>query len=635
MLTSGYMDLGSFSFVHAQALVEGRVDGIDDIKSIGRERPLPMAQMPMAQFAQLAFSRPENPAAARPAESRKSYLDYAAHEATSAFGRLVLKESPEESKNHSDAEKYEKMFLTSVPLFLSRRGAVSLTAGMFALNEASPDESLRTQATDMTLGGLKGASLKLTLAGMSTLKGSPAMKGVSLGLADRSVQATLTRQNWIDPRTGEFSGRLGAFNTVQQAGNLRALATDAVLFGATEFVVGKLNYMSKGAFYRNPILPLIASGGIFGISTGAAEEVTRQQKAGEDFSLSKVMYRAGMSGSVTALASSVGGIDRARSLRIDYSKAETRGFFQENSRPVPERVAQFNRLDAGQIELKSSPMTIVKQLNDVAYLAEVAVPNAAPKPVVFRLTETPEMRARYANELLEYRLHRALKPGTSSRTVVDAEAVINNQRRPGYLQEIKGGSLEDALRSMASAREGLVTDRATARSLSGDKLLYNQYEKLWVERMLMQEWDNHAHNMLKDGKQLSNIDFADALPAAKYRTDLVPTWGKTVSQVSLLNDRLIGQFSGKPLSVETHSMLKDFVTDFNTPAGMTALGAAGHSRAQVTGLMGRAQWFVESGKMPTRDVPNLAVQASLRTLYLLRKGQSQRFEKEPLANPAQ
>jgi len=605
--------------------VEDSVDGIHE--KLAKTEPRDKTWEEVVQANLTIGSTTNSPTFESSGQQPRSYLDHAAHGATSMLAQLTLGETEQESQSHTDFEKYSKMFAMAVPLFLSRKGAVSLTVGMYALNEARPEDSIQTQIGDGLLGGAKGLALKGTLKGMSAINGSPAMKGMAMGFVDRSAQTALTRQNWIDPRTGEVSGQRAVLNTIHEAANPRALALDAVLFGGTEFTVGKLNYATKGAFYRNPALPTVASGAIFGAATGASEEVSRQSKNGESFDLSKVLYRSGLSSAVTASAASIGALDRAKSLRIENHDAHT---VFDTKAPIPDVVTKFNTHDIRQIELKSSPLTVKRQLNDIAFLGEVKVPSGDVKQVIFRLTETPEMRARFANEMLDYRLHRALKPGTESRTIVEAEASINSQKRPGYIQELRGGSLEDGLRSMSMAREGMVTDRAAARSLSKDPFLFNQYEKLWVERMLMQEWDSHAHNMLMGpGKKLSNIDFDAAMPPAKYKSDYVPTWGKTASIVSLLNDRLIGQFSGKPLSPDSRRMVSDFVTDFNTPAGRQALGGAGHSIAQVDGLIGRARWFADTGKMPTRDTPNLFIQTTLRALYLMRKGQSPRFEKEP------
>ncbi|MBX9668303.1 MAG: hypothetical protein K2X93_11815 [Candidatus Obscuribacterales bacterium] len=551
----------------------------------------------------------------------RTYLDHAVDHTVSLFGQLVLGDEERESHGHDEVEKYSKMFLKAVPLFADRKRAVSLTICAFGLDQASPSDKLGIQLTDFTLGGLKGATLKGTLMGAGAFRGSPAVKGMAMGFAHRTVDAGLTRQTWIDATSGEFSSRKGLLNTFFQAAEPKALATDAVLFGTTEFAVGRLNYASKGAFYRHPALPVVASGGIFGLGSGAGEEIIRQKHAKEDFDLSKVFYRAGLSSSVNMMAASVGGLDRMRTLRLNPSKERS-----ETNGPVPERVRRFNEVDSHQTDLKDSPIVIKKQFNDVAYLAEVQTPTGT-KQAIFRVTDSPEMKTRYSNELLDYQMHRAMKLGTRALTVVDREVAINGKQRPGYLQELGGRSFEDALRGVAQERFGSSSDRAAAQALSKDPALAQQYEQVWISKLLLQQWDNHAHNKVlhPDGK-MSNIDLADPIPAARYRTDYIPSWGKTASRVSLLNDKLTPQLAGKPLTLESRSLLKDFVRDFDSSAGRTALGGAGHNAAQVDGLLGRARYFAEVGRMPSRDMPNLFVEGTLRALYLLRKGQSPRFE---------
>lgn len=150
-------------------------------------------------------------------EKPRSYLDHAAHESTSLLARLTLGESEAQSRSHTDFEKYSKMFGMAVPLFLSRKGAVSLTLGMYALNEARPEDAVETQLVDAALGAAKGLAIKSTLQGMSAINGSPAMKGMAMGFVDRTSQAALTRQNWIDPKTGEVSGQRAVLHTINEA----------------------------------------------------------------------------------------------------------------------------------------------------------------------------------------------------------------------------------------------------------------------------------------------------------------------------------------------------------------------------------------------------------------------------------
>jgi len=558
-------------------------------------------------------------------QPRQSYLDIGVEDVVSAFGQCVLQETPEESRRHDEVEKYGKMFVKTAPLFLDRKRAVSLTVGIYGADQASPSDGAVTQLADFTLGGTKGLALKGTVAGLGAIKASPAIKGISLGIVNRTVDTGLTRQSWMNPTTGEYSARIGIANTAIAAADPRALVTDAVLFGASEWTMGRLNYATKGAFYRNPALPVVASGGIFGAGSGATEEVMRQKQAGENFDLSKVLFRAGLSAGVNSLAASVGAVDRARQLRL--APPAERAAMHDSKAPVSDRVLRFNELDARQLEL--GPLTIKQQLNDVAFLAEARTPTGGSKPVIFRLTDTPDMKMRFSNELLDYQMHRAIGFDTKSLAVVGSEAVIGGQRRPGYVQELGGRSFEDALRSMATQQYGISTDRAAARILRNNPDISSQNEQVWIAKMLQLQWDNHGHNkVMHPDRKMSVIDNADLIPAAVYKTDYIPSWGKTASRVSLLEDRLIGQTAGKPISQKSRDLMQDFVKSFDTPAGRTALGGAGHSPAQVDGILGRSRYFAEVGTMPTRDTPNLLVSATLRALYMLKKGQSLRFEQQ-------
>lgn len=554
----------------------------------------------------------------------RTYLDHAAEESVSLFARVMLQEDDQQSRSHDEVEKYGKMFVKAVPLFLDRKRAVSLTVGIYGADQASPDDSVGTQLTDFTLGGAKGLAMKTTLNQLGAWNASPAIKGVGLGIVNRVTDTGLTRQTWQD-RNGDLTVGRGIVNTLSAAGDPRAMATDALLFGATEFTMGRLNYATKGALYRHPALPTVASASIFGLGSGAGEELMRQNKAGEQFDFSKVMTRAGASMAVNGLAGGIGGFDRMQRLKLAPVSDRTAHGAQQQ--PTPERVARFNEIDAKQRELQS-PLTIKKQLNDVAWLAEVNPTGSATKQVIFRVTETPEMHMRMQNEMLDYKLQRAMGANTRALTVAETEASINGVSRKGYVQELAGRSFEDHLRAIAWQRDGITTDRAAARALRSDPVMMQQNEQVWLQKMLMNQWDNHGHNMISHPgeRKMSNIDLADPVRPAKYASDYLPSWGKTESRVSLLNDRLISSLSGKPLTPESRTMLDSFVRDFDTSAGRQALQGSGHNAAQVDGIIGRARTLNEIGKMPTRETPNLLTSITLRALYQMRKADSPRFE---------
>ncbi|HNM52506.1 MAG TPA: hypothetical protein PKN86_22475, partial [Candidatus Obscuribacter sp.] len=314
-----------------------------------------------AEAGKLADVEGEKRRSFSPTESAGTYLDDGVKKATSLFGQVVLGESEEASRSHVEVEKYSKMFLKAAPLFISRKVGLSMTLGMFGLDQARPEDSFGTQAADFALGATKGAALKGTMQGLSALNASPAMKGVAMGMTDRTVQTALTRQTWVDQNTGEGSLLAGISSISLTVADPRAIGMDALLFGVTEFTMGRLNYATAGALYRHPALPVMASGGIYGLGSGAGEEIIRQRREKEEFDYSKVLYRAGMAGGVSALAAGVGGLDKARSLKIQGSENRT---FGDTKATVPERVAKFNELDSRQMELKSSPLKITEQLND-------------------------------------------------------------------------------------------------------------------------------------------------------------------------------------------------------------------------------------------------------------------------------
>jgi hypothetical protein len=207
-----------------------------------------------------------------------------------------------------DINQYGTGFLRTAFLFMNGRTGLIGTVAVGALNEAKPADAMGTQALDAILGGTKGGAMKGVFNVLGGSQVDIFTKGVGLSLASRIIDTGLTRNNWLDPASNKFSTER-AWNAMQEnALNMNAVGTDALMYAAG---ASALKVLSIGP-NMSPFAKTVAAGGIFGFTNGATSEVIRQQHAGEEFNFSKVFQKAAIQGGLDAVAATAGGVQNQR-----------------------------------------------------------------------------------------------------------------------------------------------------------------------------------------------------------------------------------------------------------------------------------------------------------------------------------
>ncbi len=202
---------------------------------------------------------------------------------------------------------YAGGFLKTGALFLRGRTGLAGTVALYALDQMNPRDSLKTQLTDMTLGGAKGGLMKGAFHLLGKKDVSIAAKGVGLGITSRSLDLGLTRSTYTNS-AGDFSLGQGLSRTVQGSLSRTALATDVIVFAGAHGLFKGADQLAGGAIKRSPLLSTMLTGTTFGISAGATGEIARQHSAGENFDLWKVVQRGMLQGAVDTFAATPGGL---------------------------------------------------------------------------------------------------------------------------------------------------------------------------------------------------------------------------------------------------------------------------------------------------------------------------------------
>jgi hypothetical protein len=556
---------------------------------------------------------------------QRSYLGEAAQTASNLL--LDCVGCPDASVDtRQEIEGYICGLAKTVPLFMRRFGMAG-TVAAYALDEMKPHAPLEQQLTDLGLGSLKGAGCRLAMEGLGKLSASPGAKGALLGLANRTSNAFLTRENYLDEHK-EFDFLKGIKKSAGEAANPLALVSDAAVYSISEFAAGRLNYAARGALYKSPALPLI-TGGVFGVSSGISSEITRQTKDWDMLSvpsldLISVLRHGAVQGTLDALASSVGAYQSYKAGQLKPGTLAQR-LPSSQSEAALKLVESFNQLDASQLALRDAPFTITRKLKGNAYLASLSEGNVN-RDVIFR-TLDEHSADRYLAESFVYKLNRAAGLSNGRLALAERQAVIDGVSVNGYVQEMGTESFENGARKLSNGG----TNRDIASMLQSNEPLRDSLKDAWVERMVMAEWDNHGHNiMLKleptGMTKTPNIDFGAALPEATFETHLAPDFGKTASRVSLLNRRLSCVLSGAPISEQTQAGLANFTAAFNSEPGRAELAKAGLTQAQMDGVLGRSHWLSTRGHLPRKEWFNPFTHGALWLLNSSGKGRDIRFE---------
>lgn len=191
--------------------------------------------------------------------------------------------------------------LQTLGLFLGKGGRAT-TAGVYALNNMKWNSSVEDKAVDGLLGAGKGLALRATFNYFGKKDWGAIEQGVGIGFLSRAADVGLSRDTWKDGITS------GIGSTLTQAGDWRALAMDGVTFGVAKGILG----MAGPRLEQSVLAKTMATGGVFGFTTGATNEIARENKQNESFSFLNVLNAGLTQGGVDMAASIPGGLQGAR-----------------------------------------------------------------------------------------------------------------------------------------------------------------------------------------------------------------------------------------------------------------------------------------------------------------------------------
>lgn len=551
----------------------------------------------------------EDPAAAL----RQTYLDKAVHAAIDpVIGAVASKESA--PRIEDEVNTYTKAFLKTAPLFMKGKLAVGALALTYAADQAKVGDDLGNQATDVALGLGKAAALKSSLSLMQRSKLSPTIAGVELGIVNRTSEMALTRENYIGA-DGQYSAAHGLTSTLKTALNPGHLLVDAATLGVGNVLWGRAYIASRGNIRFDIQKNSTIAAGVMGLAGGSGQEIVRQYQSGESFDLGAILYRGAAQGTVGALAGKAGGMQSERYQRLSVVDGPNA---VQQARNTPFQLGRVG--DAKQIALRDGEFTLlsdnVGKLMTPTWKGMVKTPEGN-KTVLFRPDDGTEAFAhRMQTEIAAYGLGGKMELSNTVPVSVARTVEVNGTTHRGYVQEIQGKNLADALDPGGARTMFRSPDRGMLNDFSNNKPLVEAYQQAWLKRQIMGEWDNHALNFVgsKGGPAeaaigpgakptapfVKNIDMGDGLRPATHQQDLVPSPGLRQGWDNL-NQHLYKRAAGEPLPAETVSKVKEFVDTYNNPAGRKELGELGMTPQQVEGVLGRAEWFGKHGRLPAGE----------------------------------
>lgn len=200
--------------------------------------------------------------------------------------------------------EYGAGMLKTAGLFIPNKAGYALSALAYAADNVKPGESIGLATADAGLGLAKGLALKGTFDVIGKREMGVAAKGVTMGITSRLADVSLSRQTYLDAKTGNYSAGLGAERTLAGVFDPWSMASDALTFGIAYKALGKLD---AAGLIKNKFTATVATSGIYGVSSGSVAEIRRQEAAGQGFDLGKILNSALWTGVTDAIAAAPGG----------------------------------------------------------------------------------------------------------------------------------------------------------------------------------------------------------------------------------------------------------------------------------------------------------------------------------------
>ncbi len=214
-------------------------------------------------------------------------------------------QSAEQIEIRDEVSHYVTSFAKTGMLFAGGKLGRIGTAALFGLDQSKASDDYSMQSLDFGLGVIKGTAMRGVFK--YTPQGWEApTKGIALGLSSRFLDGVTNRNNYTgDNFVDSTKNMLNV--TVAQTLNGRAMVSDALIFGAAHGLSRATGALTPSVGLTHQALKTASVGGIFGLSSGAAGEMQRQEAAGENFDLRKVLTRAALQGGVDAGAAGLAG----------------------------------------------------------------------------------------------------------------------------------------------------------------------------------------------------------------------------------------------------------------------------------------------------------------------------------------
>ncbi len=204
-----------------------------------------------------------------------------------------------DAETRKQVNHYTGEFLKTASLFASPKVGMYSAIALYGLDNVTTDENLLDGTIDFAIGGAKGATVRSLFTYASKNLEFAATKGVAMGAISRGSDVVFNRQMIENPADSLQKLKLEVINPA-------LWAYDGATFVAGEGLFGAANKMTGGAIKRSPLAAGMTMGFSFGAVNGGSGEIIRQQKAGEDFDLMKVLKHGALDGGVGALGAGFG-----------------------------------------------------------------------------------------------------------------------------------------------------------------------------------------------------------------------------------------------------------------------------------------------------------------------------------------
>lgn len=230
--------------------------------------------------------------------------------------RERVQEAIRKDKNQQEwqasVSKWGGVIAKTAPLLMDGKVGFVGAAISSALGEAKPSDSLSVQMADFALGAGKGLLTKTAFSESARIPvngvGSLALRATALGVTSRAIETGLSRSNYLDPTSSEYSFSTGMGNLAKQTFHPYAIATDLASLGLAATVLGAANQASGGMVMRDVFASRIASGASFGFASGSLGEAQRQLMSGQDIDFGKILLDGGKQAVASGIAAIPGGI---------------------------------------------------------------------------------------------------------------------------------------------------------------------------------------------------------------------------------------------------------------------------------------------------------------------------------------